>query len=266
MRWEVVGARSACSLVERFFAGELARDGWEQLLRHLDICDACRARFATTRQAFRELGRLGAGNHPSQGQLGRIDGELIGEVLLRPARPRRSFRQGAALLACAASVALIAIVTTGRHPRQAPVFSERGGAAAARPGFDVLCLGTDEAASVISARHAGGRCARDSYLKLTITDAARTARFAAVVAVDRDWRLRFVTRAEISGQSAQILPGHAQLSSDDHLYFKALFSAEQVDDAGIARAIARARAANAGPAAPLPISGEQLTYEVQTDE
>jgi len=268
MNGAMVGARPPCTLVDRFFAGELARDGWEQLLRHLDVCEGCRARFATMRKAFRALGGPAAddGGDVSQTQLGRMDGELIGSVLLRTAPPRRPFKLAAALLAGAVSLAALAVVATVRHTPLSPVMNERGGAAAARPGFDVLCLGADDSTTVVSARHAGGRCARASYLKLTVTDPARTARFAAVVAVDRDWQLRFVARAEITGQSAQILPGHTQLGRRDRLYFKALFSGEPMDDGGITRAIAEARAARTAPAAPLPIAGEQLTYEVASDE
>jgi len=227
-------------LIEQFFAGELPGEQWEPLLRHVDTCESCRARFETTRVAFRSLG--GDPARPDSAVLGRSDAELIGRLLLAPPpRPPRSrpLLWGGLVSAAALAGVVLVFLAPGR-PDQ-PAMSERGDPAASRPAFDVLCLSADDAAKAISSRASGGSCRPDSFLKVTVTVPAGDLRQATVLAVDPSWRLRFVTRAAVSGQAAQILPGHAQLARGEHLFFFAAFSARAIDQETVQRAIDGAR-------------------------
>lgn len=256
-------AHAATELIERFFRGELPQASWEQLLRHVDTCDACRGRFETTRLAFRALG--GRALERGAGVLDRADAELIGRLVLKPEPPRRAPPWRGLFLAMAAAGLAVAVLAPrlGREPAD---LVERGGAAAA-PGFDVLCLPPDEAGKTSSSRAAGGRCDRDSYLKVMVTSPGASQDgllHATVVALDRDWRLRFVTRAAIRGQASQILAGHDRLTPGDHVFFQAFFSKQEIDDAAVRRAVEQARAGGARPGALLALpAGVSLSHEVE---
>jgi hypothetical protein len=257
----------AAELIELFFRGELPPASWEQLLRHVDTCDACRARFETTRLALRALG--GRKIDDRAGVLDRADAELIARLVLKPEAPPRALVTPwrGLLLAMAAAGLAVAVLAQRRDIEHVDVV-ERGGAATA-PGFDVLCLPADEASKASSSRASDGRCGRGSYLKVMVTapGAIRDGlRHATVVAVDRGWRLRLVTRTVIDGQASQILAGHDRLAPADHVFFHAFFSKEGIDDEAVRRAVEQARAAGARPGASLALpAGFSLRTEVEAE-
>jgi hypothetical protein len=258
----------AAELIERFFRGELPGQNWEHLLRHLDTCDTCRARFETTRLAFRALGarKLDDG----VGVLERADAELIGGLVLKPAPSPRRFASAwrGALLAVAVAGLAVAIFAQQRtgEPREVV---ERGGATVARPGFDVICLPAHEAGKASSSRGSGGRCSPGSYLKAMVTAPGPIQdglRHATVVAMDRNWRVRLVTGAAIDGQASQILAGHDRLAPGDHVFFQAFFSKQVIEDEAVRRAVEQARASGAHPGTPLALSADvSLRYEVEAE-
>ena len=264
----------AAALVGRFFAGELPPEQWEPLLRHVDTCEACRAHFGTTRLALRALG--GGPVDAAAAVLSGADGELIGRLLSQPGTRQRRFRAawraGLAVALAAGAVAGLALLVGRGDGERSPVaeVAERGGVAAAHPGFDVLCLPADEAGKAVSSRESGGRCGPDSYLKVMVTSPGTGTpngdfRHATVVAVDRAGRLRFVTRAPIGGQASQILPGHDRLGAGDRLFFQAVFSKQSIGDETVRRALEQARASGAPPGAPLSLSGLSLTHELEAN-